>query len=419
MKLLKKLLPFATVASVATIGLSTATACNSSPEKEKQFTVTFNLDGGKIEGLEDKKMSVLEGTTFGMLPRPIKENFVFDHWTVDGKKVEFTKKISKDVELVANYASQPGPIVYEYSDIGLDSNIQITSTDHSFQLNKAIVIEYSLTDTYNIDRLASEIQIGSTTYSLSDEGIAVDEISKVITINASIVIDEAITVDLKTIQYQPEETYVWDINNGEPVDWDPVDPIGKDQPCDDWVVTEEYLSAVEENKKILAGDMASSYYSTIAPYDTTYLDNVTTTIKDINPSAWKMSYTIVENPVSGHEADYYRIDVDNFAYVIAWTVVTIDDEEVYTGWATEPLAFWLATTSITQVVKYLQVDKMWNVAITEGAEGSRTTRTYNHNTPSDPYQPYDENSLEWFIQNEVREFNLSFKTDYWAYDGPT
>lgn len=105
MKLLKKLLPFATIGSMAAIGLSTLTSCNTNP-LENEVTVTFNLDEGHIEGLEGNTMKVVKGTTYGQLPTPKKDGCVFDHW----KGVSLTNKIKEDVTAIAIWVVAPEPV---------------------------------------------------------------------------------------------------------------------------------------------------------------------------------------------------------------------------------------------------------------------------------------------------------------------
>lgn len=79
-------------------------ACN--PPKEPtyyvSYKVTFDTDGGSIVELQN----VGNGETASKPTDPTKNGFVFDGWTLDGTDYDFSSPVTKDVTLVARWASK-------------------------------------------------------------------------------------------------------------------------------------------------------------------------------------------------------------------------------------------------------------------------------------------------------------------------
>ena len=74
---------------------------NKEPNKpvEKNYTVTFNSNGGN----SIKSQTIKEGAKATRPSNPIKDNYIFIEWTLDGKPYNFNTKITKNITLVANY----------------------------------------------------------------------------------------------------------------------------------------------------------------------------------------------------------------------------------------------------------------------------------------------------------------------------
>lgn len=319
---------------------------------------------------------------------------------------------------LASCSCGPTVTTYEFKDES-DSNIKIESAK-TFRLNEPLIINYSFTTAgFDLDKVNSEIKIGKKNFKLNE--LAVDETQKIITVTSEKIISSDVTVQLKTIQSQQELTLTWTIDHENPTvqpeSWQTQLPAkrGEGQVYSDWIATEEYLTDASNNKAILAGDIACSYYSEAfgAYTNNQYLQSITTTIKDINPEAWSTSFTVVETPIEGAEYEQYALqyDVENLQYVVADISLTVSGKTV-NGWAIEPLVLWLADTQhIANAIKYLQIDKDWSVTLTD-VTGSIT---YDYETEEGSRGTDDPNTLWYFIEKGIWGLGLSFKTNYWAY----
>ncbi len=75
-------------------------------ENPKYFTVTFDSDGGTDVNTQDIK----EGELAYFSPlTPLKENYVFQYWSLDGKEFNFDTPITEDIILVAVWEEYTGP----------------------------------------------------------------------------------------------------------------------------------------------------------------------------------------------------------------------------------------------------------------------------------------------------------------------
>lgn len=92
---------FAVAAASCVLALA---ACN--PPKEPtyyvSYKVAFDTDGGSIVELQN----VGNGETASKPTDPTKNGFVFDGWTLDGTDYDFSSPVTKDVTLVARWASK-------------------------------------------------------------------------------------------------------------------------------------------------------------------------------------------------------------------------------------------------------------------------------------------------------------------------
>lgn len=92
---------FAVAAASCVLALA---ACN--PPKEPtyyvSYKVAFDTDGGSIVELQN----VGKGETAKKPTDPTKNGFVFDGWTLDGTDYDFSSPVTKDVTLVARWASK-------------------------------------------------------------------------------------------------------------------------------------------------------------------------------------------------------------------------------------------------------------------------------------------------------------------------
>lgn len=71
--------------------------------KVKEYTVTFNTDGGTP--LESVK--VKSGATLGEIAPPTKEGYIFVGWAQDGTVYNDNTPISKDIDLTATWTEEP------------------------------------------------------------------------------------------------------------------------------------------------------------------------------------------------------------------------------------------------------------------------------------------------------------------------
>lgn len=83
--------------------------------KPKSFKISFDTDGGTtIESITVKQNDMIK------LPEdPTKEGYVFDGWTLDGKKIDEKGKITKDITLKATWIKkEPDKIVITFDSKG-------------------------------------------------------------------------------------------------------------------------------------------------------------------------------------------------------------------------------------------------------------------------------------------------------------
>jgi len=76
-------------------------------KEEKDYTITFIVDGNVYESL-----IVKEGETFNKPADPKKDGTEFLYWECDGVEYDFTKSVSKDLEITAKWNNEETYKVY-------------------------------------------------------------------------------------------------------------------------------------------------------------------------------------------------------------------------------------------------------------------------------------------------------------------
>ncbi len=71
-------------------------------EPEKTFTLTFNPNGGTLQG--ENSISVAQGAAIGTLPTPTRNGYTFEGW-IDSNNVKYTEdtKLTADVTVTASW----------------------------------------------------------------------------------------------------------------------------------------------------------------------------------------------------------------------------------------------------------------------------------------------------------------------------
>ncbi len=83
-------------------------------DNSKQFTVTFDTDGGST--IEPVK--VKENKTLTMPANPTKAGLVFNEWTLDGKTFDFSTPITSDITLKATWRENDNTVMVRFDSAG-------------------------------------------------------------------------------------------------------------------------------------------------------------------------------------------------------------------------------------------------------------------------------------------------------------
>ena len=75
---------------------------NSKTDADGKFTITFSTDGGSTV----TSLKVEPGQTISAPTAPTKDGYTFEGWYVDGKKYDFSTKVTKSITLTAKWAKK-------------------------------------------------------------------------------------------------------------------------------------------------------------------------------------------------------------------------------------------------------------------------------------------------------------------------
>jgi 2',3'-cyclic-nucleotide 2'-phosphodiesterase (5'-nucleotidase family) len=92
----------------------------------KYYSVSFNLDGGTLSGL-DTPISVKEGLTVNNPGIPTKEGHTFLNWLVDGVVYNFETAVNSNLEIVASYQEDIIEVTYQVTFF-VNDEVYLTNT---------------------------------------------------------------------------------------------------------------------------------------------------------------------------------------------------------------------------------------------------------------------------------------------------
>ena len=168
-------------------------AASSCKEDKKEFTVTFNSNGGS----EVSARTVEEGDTLYKPRNPEKNGYVFDAWYYDDQKWNFsTQPITEDITLVAKWFMLPADGIayilnddysaYHVSDyLGDDLNVIIASTYRGLPVVKIDDWAFASTNIKTIKIPNSITEIGNNSFDMCDWLESVELPSSIVSIGGA------------------------------------------------------------------------------------------------------------------------------------------------------------------------------------------------------------------------------------------
>ena len=90
--------------TLVTSNLTLTAKWDKDSNEPKQFTVTFNSDGGTVV----ESVTILEGNTVTKPSDPTKNGYQFAGWYLNNVKFDFNTVITSDIELKAKWSTESG-----------------------------------------------------------------------------------------------------------------------------------------------------------------------------------------------------------------------------------------------------------------------------------------------------------------------
>ena len=106
----------------------------------EEFTVTFNLDGGKLTGLVTEQTVASGSTVAKPETDPTKNNYDFVGWFVGDVEYDFTKAVTADITITAKWKGAMKKLVFVKQD---GSKFEFTEAEYGKTLEQVITENYA------------------------------------------------------------------------------------------------------------------------------------------------------------------------------------------------------------------------------------------------------------------------------------